>query len=162
MWDPREERLSPPFQQLVSDGRGKGSAGPSTTPPSRQLLPHASCPSRPWPEPVKAPPLARAVHLLGCLELHVAGGWLCARSLGIQAVYLPREQERVVSQAAAKHRAVGHVGVNFPRGVWGASGFVCTRREGSSRGRGSRPLRKGRGDARLRRLSPAHMYCSNL
>lgn len=68
IWDSREERLSPPLQELVS---------------------------------VEAPPLARAVHLLGGLELHITGGGLWGCSLGVCAVYLPCEEQRVVSQAAA-------------------------------------------------------------
>lgn len=68
IWDPQEERLSPPFQELVS---------------------------------VEALPLARAVHLLGGLELHIAGWGLCGWSLGVCAIYLSGEEQRVVSQAAA-------------------------------------------------------------
>lgn len=68
IWDAWQERLGPPFQELVS---------------------------------VEALPLARAVHLLGGLELHIAGGGLCGWGLGVCAVHLPGKKKRVVSQAAA-------------------------------------------------------------
>lgn len=47
------------------------------------------CPAHSHPEPVEAPPLAWAVHLLGGLELHIAGGGLCGWCPGVYAVYLP-------------------------------------------------------------------------
>lgn len=97
IWDPWEERLSPPFQELVSVKKGKGSMGPLLHPPASSSSPKSlsqlsilgSCPAHPHPEPVEAPPLARAVHLLGGLELHIAGGGLCGWGLGVSAVYLP-------------------------------------------------------------------------
>ena len=109
VWDPWKERLSPPFQELPSVRKGEGSVGPLHQPPASSSSPKSlsqlsilgSQPAHPHPEPVEALPLARAVHLLGGLELHIAAGGLCGWGLGVYAVYLPGEEQRMVSQAAA-------------------------------------------------------------
>lgn len=108
IWDSREERLSPPLQKFVSVRKGEASVsvGPHLHPPASspkslsQLSVLGCCPAPPR-KPVEASPLARAVHLLGGLELHIAGGGLWGWGLGVCAVYLPCEEQRVVSQAAA-------------------------------------------------------------
>lgn len=76
----------PPFQELACvSGKARGQWGPLLHPPaaspsqvSFKLFIQGSHPVlHPCPEPVEALPLARAVHLLGGLELYIAGGGLC-------------------------------------------------------------------------------------
>lgn len=79
----------------MSVKKGKGSVGPFLHPPASsprclfQLSVLGSHPTQPHPEPVEAPPVARPMHLLGGLELHIAGGGLCGCGPGVCAVYLP-------------------------------------------------------------------------
>ena len=95
------------FRSLCLSGKARGSVGPLLHPPASsfpkslsKLFIQGSHPVHPHPEPVEALPLARAVHLLGGLELHIAGGGLCGWGLGVCAVHLPGKKKRVVSQAA--------------------------------------------------------------
>lgn len=86
------------FRSLCLTGEAKGQLGPPPPPGSFSVL---GSPVHPGPEPVEAPPLARAVHLLGGLEFHIAGWRLCGRGLGVHAVHLSGEEQGVVPQAAA-------------------------------------------------------------
>lgn len=110
IWDSREERLSPPLQELVSVRKGKATVSlgsyfhppaSSSSPKSLSQLSVLGCHPVPPSRPVEAPPLARVVHFLGGLELHIAGGGLWGWGLWVCAVYLSCKEQRVASQAAA-------------------------------------------------------------